>query len=137
VGFGYPFYPGYYGGAYYGNGGYYAGSSGTSYYYSPSSDYPYTPPGGAGAAPVTNGQKVNADIADTQFQPGQLVIGVGTTVYWTNRGTNPHTVTSAQGLWDSGNIPAGYTYNATFNQPGIYTYYDKSNPNVRGEIIVR
>jgi plastocyanin len=63
---------------------------------------------------------VAATVVDNRFQPATLSIGVGTTVTWTNAGTNLHTLTSADGLFESGVLQPGQTFSYTFSQPGTY-----------------
>jgi plastocyanin len=109
-----------------------------SYYPVPAASYSVPPPAEPSAieaAQLRSTQTSNLDISDTAF--GQLVVNRGTKVTWTNQGKGSHTITSSQGLWDSGPIPSGYVYDCTFTQPGTFPFYDKSNPNLRGEIIVR
>jgi len=84
-----------------------------------------------------SGQTATVALNDTPFAQTQLQVAPGTKVLFTNRGNNPHTITSGQGLFDSGTIPAQATYDVTFNQPGTYSYFDRNNPNIRGMIIVR
>jgi plastocyanin len=63
---------------------------------------------------------VAATVVDNRFQPATLSIGVGTTVTWTNAGTNLHTLTSPDGLFESGVLQPGQTFSYTFSQPGTY-----------------
>jgi hypothetical protein len=46
-----------------------------------------------------------------------------------------HTV-SLDGLFDSPEIPAGYSYPVTLDGTGTVTYTDKANPELQGTIIV-
>jgi plastocyanin len=65
-------------------------------------------------------------IQDAAFVPDPVTVGVGTTVHWTNdseRGRQ-HTTTSSTGLWDSGVLEVGQSFDFTFNTPGSYDYYD-------------
>jgi plastocyanin len=53
-----------------------------------------------------------------------LTVRVGTAVTWTNNDGNvAHTTTSDDGVWDSGLLSGGGTFNVTFDQPGVYPYY--------------
>jgi len=65
-------------------------------------------------------------IQDSEFVPNPVTIGVGTTVHWTNESPRKrqHTTTSSTGLWDSGVLEVGQSFDFTFNTPGSYGYYD-------------
>jgi plastocyanin len=72
-----------------------------------------------------------------KFEPASLTIARGTTVVWTDVGTQPHTVTcnpntainkadvslpSGAAPWDSGVIMGGQSYKHTFTVAGLYRY---------------
>ncbi len=59
----------------------------------------------------------------TGFGTKELTIAVGTTVVWVNNSSAPHTVTADDGLFDSGNMPEGATFEYTFTEAGEYPYY--------------
>ena len=52
-----------------------------------------------------------------------------------NGDTVAHTV-SLDGLFDSPEIPAGYSYPVTLDGTGTVTYHDKANPEMQGTLIV-
>jgi plastocyanin len=64
--------------------------------------------------------KVAASVVDNRFQPNALNIAVGSTVTWTNNGNNIHTLTSADGLFDSGGLLGGQSFSFTFQKAGTY-----------------
>jgi plastocyanin len=76
------------------------------------------------------------------FMPNSLQVNVGDTVTWTNEDTAAHTVTSGtpvdgpSGLFDSGLIVAGSTFDFTFNETGTYPYFCIVHPWMKGEIKV-
>ncbi len=76
-------------------------------------------------------------IYDNYFEPARLEVSIGTTVTWSNRGNNIHTITSDQGIFDSTECSPGQTFSYTFDQPGTYTYFCKVHPTMRGAITVR
>jgi plastocyanin len=83
------------------------------------------------------GQPGNAvSIRDYSYQPGTLTVAAGTTVTWTNDGNVPHTVTSNERTFDSGDIAPGGTFSYTFNQPGSYPYHCSLHPSMQGQIEV-
>ena len=71
------------------------------------------------------GQNVTVSMEDNYFSPAQITVEPGTTVTWVQNGSNPHTTTSYDGLWDSGIIQggSGQSFSFTFNEPGTYTYF--------------
>jgi plastocyanin len=58
-----------------------------------------------------------------KFAPVDLRVAPGTTVVWTNNDPFAHTITSDDGLFDSGLINQGETFSFTFTEPGVYQYY--------------
>jgi plastocyanin len=71
-----------------------------------------------------------------------VVIGVNNTVHWINNETvtqDAHTVTSdTSGLFDSGRMLFGATFDCTFTTPGTYQYHCVYHlPSMVGTVIVR
>jgi plastocyanin len=56
------------------------------------------------------GRVADAAVFDNGFAPTSMVVPAGTTVVWTNQGRNHHTVTSDQGVFDSGVLEYGTSY---------------------------
>jgi plastocyanin len=79
----------------------------------------------------------NVAIVDNDFDPTSITVSVGDTVTWTNTGDNPHTVTSdEEGVWDSGNLENGDTFEFTFEEAGTVTYHCNVHPNMQAEVVV-
>jgi plastocyanin len=57
------------------------------------------------------------------FEPKTITVAPGTTVRWVNHGKERHTVTSRDGLFDSGELSPGASYSVTFTRPGTYHYF--------------
>ncbi|HSD57308.1 MAG TPA: cupredoxin family copper-binding protein, partial [Methanotrichaceae archaeon] len=76
------------------------------------------------------------EIRDFSYQPGTLTVAAGTTVTWTNDGNVPHTVTSDERTFDSGDIAPGGSFSYTFTQPGSYPYHCTLHPSMQGQIEV-
>lgn len=72
-------------------------------------------------------------IGDDYFNPGNVSVGAGQTVTWTNTGDN-HTVTGAG--FDSGDMVGGETYRRTFNTAGSYPYVCSYHDDMRGTVTV-
>ena len=57
--------------------------------------------------PVTQTQTNDVMIKNFSFQPGSINVTNGTTVTWANDDPAAHTVTSSDGIFNSGNIAPG------------------------------
>jgi len=72
------------------------------------------------------------------FNPGQLVVRIGTTVVWTNRDDIPHTVASADGdQLRSAPLDTGDRFAFTFTKAGTFRYFCSIHPKMQGTIVVR
>jgi|GEM_PF-2094928 len=76
------------------------------------------------------------EIVRFTFVPESVTIEPQTTVTWTNMDIAVHSVTSDDGLFDSGSLVHGHSYEYTFNEPGTYAYFSTPHPYMTGEIIV-
>jgi len=70
------------------------------------------------------------------FDPAVLTVKVGTSVTWTNQDGTPHTITSDDGLWDSGRVGQGTTYVRVFDQAGSFSYHCAIHSSMKGTIVV-
>ena len=88
------------------------------------------------------------------FEPGELTVGTGDTVVWTNEDDVDHTVTSGDagdqgvpgvdegtpptpdGLFDDTLARAGSTSSFTFEEAGTYAYFCRVHASMRGVITV-
>lgn len=86
----------------------------------------------------TSKQSSNNTVAiqNNAFTPVTLNIQVGTTVTWINRDPHSQEVTSDNGLFNSGNLTNGQSFNYTFNQTGTYPYHSSINASMDGKIVV-
>lgn len=75
-------------------------------------------------------------IQNEGFSPSALIIPVNTTVIWINKDPVTQNIVSDTGLFDSGNLSNGQSFNYTFNQTGSYHYHSNIHPNIKGLIIV-
>jgi len=76
-----------------------------------------------------------------RFQPGQLEVGAGSRVTWTNQDDITHTVTSGtpeqrDGRFDRRLEGQGTAATVEFTAPGVYPYFCSRHPSMRGEIRV-
>jgi nitrite reductase (NO-forming) len=73
----------------------------------------------------------------TDYSINVLTVKVGTTVTWKNDDPGMiHTVTSVDGLFDSGFLNEGDTWSYTFEEPGEFEYLCTPHPWMRAKIIV-
>ena len=75
-------------------------------------------------------------IQNMAFNPSTLNVQVGTTVTWINKDSVTHDVVSDTGLFTSGNLTNGMSYNYTFNQTGSFPYHCAIHPSMTGTIVV-
>ena len=91
-----------------------------------------TPPPAPAAVPAT----ISASIADFAFSPNQLTVKAGTKVMWTNSDAATHTVTSDDGVFESGSLSSGKTFSFTFSAPGSFSYHCGPHPSMRATVTV-
>ena len=84
------------------------------------------PPATAGGPTVS--------VADMQFTPATLKVGLGATVTWSFPDAIAHTTTSTQGFWDSGAKSGGDTFQLTFPSAGSYPYRCTIHPAMQGTV---
>jgi plastocyanin len=77
-----------------------------------------------------------ADIKLFKFTPDPIQVPVGATVTWTNGDAIQHSVTAADGSFDSGFFTQGESFSRTFDQPGTYMYVCARHASMRGEVDV-
>ncbi|MDX1372483.1 MAG: plastocyanin/azurin family copper-binding protein, partial [Nitrososphaeraceae archaeon] len=70
------------------------------------------------------------------FDPSQITIPAESTVFWTNEDAIEHTVTSNEGLFDSGPISPGDTFDNTFESTGEFGYHCSIHPFMTGVVII-
>jgi plastocyanin len=80
---------------------------------------------------------VRARIKGQAFVPSTIQIDAGTTVQWKNLDALIHTVTSADGSFDSGVIGAEGSYSHTFGKPGRYPIFCAAHPFMKATIVVK
>lgn len=96
-----------------------------------------TMPSGAGTPPsgwTGSGKTTYGFSPDTVT----VVIGKNNTVFWINDDSATHTATSdTPGIFDSGSVNAGGTFQWTFTTPGTYTYHCSIHAWMQGTVIVK
>ena len=78
-------------------------------------------------------------IDNYSFTPGTLTVAVGTTVTWTNRDSEVHTVVADGGApsFRSAGLDTDDTFSFTFGQAGTFSYHCSLHPHMTGTITVR
>jgi len=79
-------------------------------------------PSPATPAAVVNGEAVPINLVDDRIDPAEARVPQGTTVAWTNRGADWHSVAAFDGSFASGRIPPGETFAHRFETPGSFQY---------------
>jgi len=74
---------------------------------------------------------------DFMFAPAELTVPAGSTVTWTNKDDEPHTVVGDGGLFRSGALDTGESFSFRFAQPGTYRYACSIHPRMTGTIVVK
>jgi plastocyanin len=66
-----------------------------------------------------------------------VILGVNSTVAWTNNDVSPHTVTADDGSFYSGNLAPGGSFTFSFTGPGVYTYHCTYHPWMVGSVTAK
>ena len=91
--------------------------------------------GSAAAVTITLGAADDGNFEP--FAPTTVNVMPGSTVSWTNDDSTAHTVTANDdGLFDSGPIPPGMTWDNTFDSTGIFGYHCSIHPWMTGRVMV-
>jgi len=71
-----------------------------------------------------------------KFDPATLTVPVGSTVTWTNKDEEPHTIAAKDGSFHSPTLDTKGTYSFTFTKPGSYDYICSIHPFMTGTVVV-
>jgi nitrite reductase (NO-forming) len=96
-----------------------------------------TTPAGSVSVAISSGSALNT--TSNYFSPPTItvVIGVNSTVIWTNDDSAEHTVAATNNIFKSGIIEPGQSFTYTFTIPGTYSYYCTIHPWMKGTVIVK
>jgi amicyanin len=103
------------------------------------SSMPMTPSPTDGAAPTIAATPVAANavnIDNFAFVPATVTVKAGSTVTWTNKDEDPHTVVADGGAFRSEALGSGGTYSFTFPTAGTFDYVCSIHPFMRGNVVV-
>jgi plastocyanin len=76
-------------------------------------------------------------IQNMAFSPSSITVAKHTSIKWTNKDSNNHTVTSNSGLFNSGNLGNGSTFSFTFDSAGTFNYHCSIHSSMTGSVIVQ
>ena len=74
-------------------------------------------------------------IQNFAFSPSTITVTAGTTITWKNFDDVAHTVTSDDGLFDSGSISTNGTFSHTFNSAGTFDYHCTPHPAMTASVV--
>jgi FtsP/CotA-like multicopper oxidase with cupredoxin domain/plastocyanin len=97
------------------------------------------PPAASLASAKPQGDEVGVRVIDNRFEPGAVTVPIGTVVLWQNTGSNLHTATSFDGIWDTGALRTGERGAVTFERAGEYRYFCRQHllGGMLGRVVVR
>ena len=82
-------------------------------------------------------QTHTVEIHNFAYQPADLTVNAGDTIVWKNTDIVSHTVTAADGSFDSGEIKAGKSWKLLAKKTGTFAYACSPHPNMRGKLTVK
>ena len=77
------------------------------------------------------------EVKDFMFVPMSLTVKAGSTVTWTNRDDEPHTVVSDTKVFRSAALDTNESFSFKFDQPGTYHFSCSIHPRMVGTIVVQ
>src|SRR5262249_43589030 len=94
-------------------------------------------PWAAGLAQAGEAKAVTID--NYSFSPSSLTVPAGTTVTWTNRDSEVHTVVADDSApsFKSAGLDTDDSFSFTFNKAGTYAYHCSLHPHMAGKITVQ
>lgn len=82
-------------------------------------------------------KSVQVTILNFAFKPKRVVVSPGTKVVWTNKDSEPHTVTSDHPGFASQAINTGGHYTLVARKTGTFTYHCQIHPFMHGALVVQ
>jgi hypothetical protein len=76
-------------------------------------------------------------ILNNTFSPDTIIVQRYATITWLNNDFTSHTVTSNEGLFDSGTLTRNETFEYAFETKGTFTYRCVYLANLHGTVIVQ
>ena len=79
----------------------------------------------------------NVVMKNFDFSPMTITVPAGAKVTWKNLDGEPHTVTSADGLFRSPALDQNDSFSFTFTKAGVYRYICSIHPRMMAAVIVK
>ena len=76
-------------------------------------------------------------LATAAFVPNPVTLSVAGVLTWANTDSNTHDMVSDTGLWDSGRMASGASYQFTFSSRGSFPYHCSIHPGMVGTVVVQ
>lgn len=95
-----------------------------------------TPAAGEDAPPAAPAGPDAVNIDGFAFAPATLNVKAGSTVTWTNKDEDPHTVVAGGGTFRSQALGSGGVYTFTFPAAGTFDYICSIHPFMHGTVVV-
>jgi plastocyanin len=92
--------------------------------------------GGAAPAPPA-GTAHTVVMEGVAFAPAALTVRAGETVTWVNKDAFPHTATSQDRSFDSGEIAAARNWKMVARKRGTFEYVCTLHPGMKGTLVVK
>jgi plastocyanin len=80
--------------------------------------------------------RIVANAGSNSFSPNPVEVKVGETATWINDDSGRHTVTSKDGVFDSGMMGKRQSFGFTFDKAGEYSYHCEPHPSMVGTVVV-
>lgn len=75
-------------------------------------------------------------IQNFAFSPATITVKAGTTITWTNRDQDAHTVSAVSGAFHSPTLSTGQSFQYTFTTPGRFDYLCTIHPFMTATVVV-
>lgn len=89
---------------------------------------------GAGSMLAGTAYAAEVSMQAFAFVPATLTVHKGATVVWTNHDEVPHSVTAADGTFDSGPVAPGKSFEWVASDDGAVAYHCIYHPSMTGSI---
>src|SRR5512133_3302573 len=83
-----------------------------------------------------NNGSTSVKIQNFAFSPSTITVNAGTTITWKNYDNVAHTVTSDDGLFNSGSIQQNATFTHKFDSTGTFDYHCTPHPQMTASVVV-
>jgi plastocyanin len=94
-------------------------------------------PAGPPSPPSPPADPNTVAMQDNSFNPASRTVSAGTTVRWVNNGSFAHNTVSDDGVWASGNLDTGASFQHTFAAAGTFAYRCTLHAGMTGTVVVQ